>query len=134
MKGKIKLTVVSRQGKEAVIAILSAGDFFGEGCLAGQPKRMSTVTALTVGAVFVLAVLDNIFNQLGVDPFLKQVVRGVVIVAAVAVYARRRHTAKARPPAAGPMVTPDAPSATPTGGEPATPSPADTPRPAEVTP
>ena len=46
-KGKIKLTVVSSQGKEAVIAILSGGDFFGEGCLAGQPKRMATVTTIT---------------------------------------------------------------------------------------
>ena len=39
-KGKVKLTVLSRQGKEAVVAILGAGDFFGEGCLAGQPLRM----------------------------------------------------------------------------------------------
>jgi CRP/FNR family cyclic AMP-dependent transcriptional regulator len=46
-KGKVKLTVVSRQGKEAVIAILGGGDFFGEGCLAGQPQRMSTVTTLS---------------------------------------------------------------------------------------
>jgi CRP/FNR family cyclic AMP-dependent transcriptional regulator len=46
-KGKVKLTVVSKQGKEAVIAILGAGDFFGEGCLAGQPVRMSTVTTLS---------------------------------------------------------------------------------------
>jgi ribose transport system permease protein len=44
----------------------------------------------TVGAVLVLAVLDNIFNQLQLDPFLKQAVRGVVIIAAVAVYALRR--------------------------------------------
>jgi CRP/FNR family transcriptional regulator, cyclic AMP receptor protein len=35
--GKVKLTVVSKQGKEAVVAILGADDFFGEGCLAGQP-------------------------------------------------------------------------------------------------
>jgi ribose transport system permease protein len=40
--------------------------------------------------VLVLAVLDNIFNQLELDPFLKQAVRGVVIIAAVAVYALRR--------------------------------------------
>ena len=46
-KGKVKLTVVSKQGKEAVIAILGAGDFFGEGCLAGQPLRMSTVTTIS---------------------------------------------------------------------------------------
>ena len=41
-KGKVKLTVVSRQGKEAVVAILGAGDFFGEGCLAGQPLRIGS--------------------------------------------------------------------------------------------
>jgi CRP/FNR family transcriptional regulator, cyclic AMP receptor protein len=46
-KGKIKLTVVSKQGKEAVVAILSAGDFFGEGCLAGQPQRMASATTMS---------------------------------------------------------------------------------------
>jgi CRP-like cAMP-binding protein len=46
-KGKAKLTVVSEQGREAVIAILGTDDFFGEGCLAGQPKRIATVTAMT---------------------------------------------------------------------------------------
>ena len=50
-KGKIKLTVVSNSGKEAVIAILSAGDFFGEGCLAGQTKRMATATAMSSASV-----------------------------------------------------------------------------------
>jgi CRP/FNR family cyclic AMP-dependent transcriptional regulator len=46
-KGKVKLTVVSQQGKEAVVAILGAGDFFGEGCLAGQPVRMASATAMS---------------------------------------------------------------------------------------
>ena len=45
-QGKIKITVVSEQGKEAVVAILGTGDFFGEGCLAGQLLRMATVTAI----------------------------------------------------------------------------------------
>ena len=45
--GQVKLTVVSEQGKEAVIAILNIQAFFGEGCLAGQPRRMATATALT---------------------------------------------------------------------------------------
>jgi CRP/FNR family transcriptional regulator, cyclic AMP receptor protein len=45
--GQVKLTVVSPQGKEAVIAILEAQAFFGEGCLTGQPQRISTATALT---------------------------------------------------------------------------------------
>ena len=45
--GKVKLSVTSKQGKEAIIAILDNSDFFGEGCLAGQPFRMATATALT---------------------------------------------------------------------------------------
>ena len=46
-RGKVKLAVISQQGKEAIIAILSAGDFFGEGCLAGQSLRMATAVAMT---------------------------------------------------------------------------------------
>ncbi len=46
-KGRVKITVVSEQGKEAVISILGRGEFFGEGCLAGQSVRMATVTAIT---------------------------------------------------------------------------------------
>src|SRR5674476_318448 len=46
-KGKVKLTVISRQGKEAVIAMLGAGDFFGEGCLAGQTRRMATCRTMS---------------------------------------------------------------------------------------
>jgi CRP/FNR family cyclic AMP-dependent transcriptional regulator len=45
--GKIKTTVVSEEGKEAVVALLGTGDFFGEGCLTGQPQRLATVSALT---------------------------------------------------------------------------------------
>ncbi|MGC1357906.1 MAG: cyclic nucleotide-binding domain-containing protein, partial [Xanthobacteraceae bacterium] len=45
--GKAKRTVISEQGKEAVVAILGAGDFFGEGCLAGETLHLSTVSALT---------------------------------------------------------------------------------------
>jgi len=45
-KGKVKLTVISNRGKQAVIAILGAGDFFGEGCLAGQLVRMSSAAAM----------------------------------------------------------------------------------------
>jgi CRP/FNR family transcriptional regulator, cyclic AMP receptor protein len=46
-RGKVKLTVISPEGKEAIISILSAGEFFGEGCLAGQPLRMATAVAMT---------------------------------------------------------------------------------------
>jgi CRP-like cAMP-binding protein len=45
--GKVKVTVVSKQGKEAVVAILGADQFVGEGCLIGQPKRLATATAMT---------------------------------------------------------------------------------------
>jgi CRP/FNR family cyclic AMP-dependent transcriptional regulator len=46
-EGKVRLAVVSRIGKEATIGILSDRDFFGEGCLAGQPLRMASATAMT---------------------------------------------------------------------------------------
>jgi CRP/FNR family cyclic AMP-dependent transcriptional regulator len=46
-RGKVKLAVSSRQGKEAIVALLSDGDFFGEGCLAGQLLRIATATAMT---------------------------------------------------------------------------------------
>jgi CRP/FNR family cyclic AMP-dependent transcriptional regulator len=45
-QGKVKLAVTSKQGKEAIVAILDAGEFFGEGCLAGQQLRVSTATAM----------------------------------------------------------------------------------------
>ena len=50
-RGKVKLTVVSTRGREAVIAILERGTFFGEGCLAGQPLRMSTANAMPAATV-----------------------------------------------------------------------------------
>ena len=46
-RGKVSLSVISQQGKEAITAILIAGEFFGEGCLAGQTVRMNTATTLT---------------------------------------------------------------------------------------
>ena len=46
-KGKVKVTVVSRHGKEAVVAILGKDEFMGEGCLIGQPKRLATAAAMT---------------------------------------------------------------------------------------
>jgi CRP/FNR family transcriptional regulator, cyclic AMP receptor protein len=45
--GKVKVTVISEQGKEAVVAIQGPDEFCGEGCLAGQPRRMATATAIT---------------------------------------------------------------------------------------
>lgn len=53
-RGRVKLSVVSPTGKEAVVAVLGAGDFFGEGCLAGQPRRMGTASALNASSVLVV--------------------------------------------------------------------------------
>lgn len=50
-QGKTKITVLSEQGKEAVVAILGAGEFFGEGCLAGQPRRMATASAVSASVI-----------------------------------------------------------------------------------
>jgi CRP/FNR family cyclic AMP-dependent transcriptional regulator len=50
-KGKVKLTVLSASGKEATIGILNEGDFFGEGCLSGQPLRMCSASAMTDVAI-----------------------------------------------------------------------------------
>jgi len=49
--GGVKLSVLSKTGKEAVVAMLGPGDFFGEGCLAGQPLRMGSATAITPSAI-----------------------------------------------------------------------------------
>ena len=46
-KGKVKITVVSEQGKEAVVAVMGQDEFCGEGCLNGQPVRLATATAMT---------------------------------------------------------------------------------------
>jgi CRP-like cAMP-binding protein len=50
-RGAIRLSVVNERGKEAVVAILGQGDFFGEGCLAGQPLRIATATAVIATTV-----------------------------------------------------------------------------------
>jgi len=50
-KGKVKLTVVSQQGKEAIVALLEPGNFFGEGCLAGQQVCMSTAIATEASTI-----------------------------------------------------------------------------------
>lgn len=49
--GTVRLSVVSHTGKEAVVAVLQAGHFFGEGCLAGQALRMASATAMTSSAI-----------------------------------------------------------------------------------
>jgi CRP-like cAMP-binding protein len=53
--GGVKLSVLSKTGKEAVVAMLGPGDFFGEGCLAGQPVRMGSATAITPSVILLVA-------------------------------------------------------------------------------
>jgi CRP/FNR family transcriptional regulator, cyclic AMP receptor protein len=71
-KGKIKLTVLSELGKEAVVAILEPGQFFGEGCMNGHPLRIATttamedctITAITKGAMIALLHDEPKFSEL----------------------------------------------------------------------
>ncbi|MGH9494876.1 MAG: Crp/Fnr family transcriptional regulator [Candidatus Sulfotelmatobacter sp.] len=53
-QGGVKLSVVNEAGKEAVVAMLGPGDFFGEGCIAGQPIRIGTASAITQATVLVI--------------------------------------------------------------------------------
>jgi CRP/FNR family transcriptional regulator, cyclic AMP receptor protein len=53
--GGVKLSVLSKTGREAVVAMLGPGDFFGEGCLAGQPFRMGSATAITPSTIMHVA-------------------------------------------------------------------------------
>jgi CRP-like cAMP-binding protein len=52
--GGVKLSVLSNTGREAVVAMLGPGDFFGEGCLAGQPVRMGSATAITPSVILLV--------------------------------------------------------------------------------
>src|SRR6202521_4244061 len=62
-KGAVKLSVLSKTGREAVVAMLGPGDFFGEGCLAGQPVRMGSATAIT-GSTILLVDKDQMVRLL----------------------------------------------------------------------
>jgi len=66
-KGRVKLTVVSKQGKEAVVGLVNADMFFGEGCLAGQRARMSTATATEDATILCIPKKDMI-RLLHTDP------------------------------------------------------------------
>jgi CRP-like cAMP-binding protein len=58
--GAVRLSVLSRAGKEAVIAVLDVGHFFGEGCLAGQTRRMATASAMGPSSVKVVDKVDMV--------------------------------------------------------------------------
>jgi CRP-like cAMP-binding protein len=66
-KGKVKVTILSELGKEAVVAVLENGDFFGEGCLAGQALRFATAAALTE-CVIVRMAKESIIRVIHEEP------------------------------------------------------------------
>lgn len=70
-KGKVQITVLSDQGKEGVIAILEAGEFFGEGCLAGQPLHMASAGAMVECAI-VRIEKDRMIRELRDEPSFSQ--------------------------------------------------------------
>jgi len=82
-KGKVKLTVVSQSGKEATIGILNEGDFFGEGCLTGQPLRFCSATAMTdcsvmrIDKTYMMDVLhrEHVFSDMFVAYLLTRNIR-----------------------------------------------------------
>jgi len=82
-QGKVKITVVSERGKEAVVAIMGPDEFCGEGCLAGQPRRMSTATAMTECQIMrlekstILRVLreESAFSEMFVSHLLTRTIR-----------------------------------------------------------
>src|SRR5271163_1026241 len=82
-KGKVKITVVSEQGKEAVVALQGPDEFFGEGCLTGQPRRMATATAMTECEIMrlekaaIIRVLheESAFSEMFVSHLLARTIR-----------------------------------------------------------
>ena len=81
--GEVKVSVVSEQGKEAVVAMLGKDEFFGEGCLAGQSRRISTVSAMSdavvtrleKSAIVRLIHEDPAFSELFIAHLLSRAVR-----------------------------------------------------------
>ena len=77
-RGKVKLTVISEQGKEGVIAMLGAGDFFGEGCLAGQPLHMATAVAMGDSTIARIEI-DTMIRVLHEEPKLSEMFMGFLL-------------------------------------------------------
>lgn len=82
-KGKVKVTVLSPEGKKAVLAILNSGEFFGEGCLTDHPQRMATVSTMTAcqivrlekTAVIRLLHEDRTFSEMFMSFLLERTIR-----------------------------------------------------------
>ncbi|HVI89157.1 MAG TPA: Crp/Fnr family transcriptional regulator [Dongiaceae bacterium] len=70
-KGKIQITIVSKQGKEGIVGILEPGEFFGEGCLVGQPLHLATAGALG-DCVIIRIKKDAMISQIKDDPTFSQ--------------------------------------------------------------
>jgi CRP/FNR family transcriptional regulator, cyclic AMP receptor protein len=81
--GKVKITVISEQGKEAVVAVLGADEFCGEGCLTGQPRRVATARAMTEcqimrlekGAIVRVLHEEPAFSEMFVSHLLARTIR-----------------------------------------------------------
>jgi CRP/FNR family transcriptional regulator, cyclic AMP receptor protein len=73
-QGSVKISVLSKTGKEAIVGMLSAGDFFGEGCLAGQTRRMATATAMTPTTVLIVE-KPHMMQMLHKEPALSDLFR-----------------------------------------------------------
>jgi CRP/FNR family cyclic AMP-dependent transcriptional regulator len=71
-KGKVQITIISKQGKEGVIAVLGAGEFFGEGCLAGQPMHIATAS-VTAEAAIVKIEKQTMIRVMREEPTLAQI-------------------------------------------------------------
>jgi CRP-like cAMP-binding protein len=82
-KGRVKVTVISEHGKEAVVALLGKDEFCGEGCLAGQPKRLATATALSeceimrIDKIAIVHTLhqEPVFSQMFLEHLLARTMR-----------------------------------------------------------
>jgi len=77
-EGKVKVTVVSGQGKEAVVALHGKGDFFGEGCLTGQPLRLATISAMTDCVIMRIGKADML-RTLRDEPSLSQMFMAYIL-------------------------------------------------------
>jgi len=73
-QGSVKISVLSKTGKEAIVAMLTTGDFFGEGCLAGQSRRMASATAQSAATVLVVE-KAHMMRMLHKEPALSDLFR-----------------------------------------------------------
>jgi len=90
--GKVKIAIVSQHGKEAVVALLGPDEFFGEGCLLGQPKRLARATAMTETVTMRVEKLEiqriikkeNTFSQMFISHILARNARISIPITAIA--------------------------------------------------